>query len=331
MCKKLIFFVLLLALCITSLVQAGNIIWVSDFFDDNDDGDPDDHEWVNLLRAAGHTVDYTPGWEDLDDAKITALNAADLVIISRCSNSGQYDDGDEPTQWNSITRPMIVSSTHLMRSSRWKLLDHTLIWNLAPADMVLADGSTISGIDGTVGPSSFIVTAPGNGTVLATIGDGLGLGLPWIIEWEAGVEYYDGAGQTAGGPRMFFAAGTLESGDEVIGRGEMNLTDECLAFFMGAVDTLLADNTPEMKLFDLATFIVDSGNIALELKGSLLVKIDATLAALDKGNPNDAKVAMNDLKALINQVEAQEDKKITLEAAAEIIQRTNAIIAHLGG
>ncbi len=130
---------------------------------------------------------------------------------------------------------------------------------------------------------------------------------------------------------MFFAAGTLESGDGVIGRGEMNLTDECLAFFMGAVDTLLADNTPEMKLFDLATFIVDSGNIAPELEGSLLVKIDAALAALDRGNPNDAKVAMNNLKALINQVEAQTGKKITAEAAAEIIQRANEIIAVLGG
>ena len=76
---------------------------------------------------------------------------------------------------------------------------------------------------------------------------------------------------------------------------------------------------------------VDYGNIAPELEGSLLAKIDAALAAIDRGNPNDAKVAMNNLKALINHVEAQIDKKITPDAAAEIIQRVNAIIAALSG
>jgi hypothetical protein len=92
--------------------------------------------------------------------------------------------------------------------------------------------------------------------------------------------------------------------------------------------------TPAVMLAETALFImdeVDSGNIAPELEGSLLAKINAALAALDRGNPNDAKVAMNDLKALINQIEAQVNKKITPEAAAEIIDRTNAIIAELAG
>jgi len=92
--------------------------------------------------------------------------------------------------------------------------------------------------------------------------------------------------------------------------------------------------TPETMLAGLALFImdeVDAGNIDTELERSLLTKVNAALAALDRGNPNDAKVAMNDLKALINQVEAQVGKKITEGAAAEIIQRANDIIAELGG
>ena len=100
---------------------------------------------------------------------------------------------------------------------------------------------------------------------------------------------------------------------------------------MGAFEAL-AD--PEMMLAGLALFImdeVDAGNIDAEMEVSLLAKINAALAALDRDNPNDAKVAMNDLKALVNQVEAQTDKKITPEAAAVIIQRANAIIAVLGG
>ena len=48
-----------------------------------------------------------------------------------------------------------------------------------------------------------------------------------------------------------------------------------------------------------------------------------------ENNTNAAKVAMNNLKALINHVEAQIDKKITPAAAAEIIQQTNAIMAAL--
>jgi len=48
-------------------------------------------------------------------------------------------------------------------------------------------------------------------------------------------------------------------------------------------------------------------------------------------NPNDAKVAMNNLKALTNQMEAQADKKIIPETAAEVIERASAITAALGG
>ena len=76
---------------------------------------------------------------------------------------------------------------------------------------------------------------------------------------------------------------------------------------------------------------VSLGSIDVELEKPLLAKVDAASAALVRGNKNDAKVAMNDLKALINQVEAQVDKKITPDAAAGIIQKVNAIIVALSG
>jgi hypothetical protein len=101
---------------------------------------------------------------------------------------------------------------------------------------------------------------------------------------------------------------------------------------MGAFEAPAA--TPEAMLDGLRAYIVEQvalGNIDAEMEVSLLAKVDAALAALDRGNANDAKVAMNDLKALVNQVEAQTDKKIEAVAAAEIIDRANAIIAALGG
>jgi hypothetical protein len=76
---------------------------------------------------------------------------------------------------------------------------------------------------------------------------------------------------------------------------------------------------------------VSDGNVAPEIESALLAKVDAARAALVAGNPNAAKVAVNDLKALVNQVEAQTDKKIAPDVAAEIIERANRIIAALGG
>jgi hypothetical protein len=84
-----------------------------------------------------------------------------------------------------------------------------------------------------VGPSSFVDltgVGAGNGTLLA---NATGTEVAWIVEWEEGIEYYPGSGQTAGGPRMFFAAGTQEGGD--IGRGEYNLTPDGEKVFFNAV------------------------------------------------------------------------------------------------
>ena len=92
-------------------------------------------------------------------------------------------------------------------------------------------------------------------------------------------------------------------------------------------------STPEIMLAGLKAYIQQQVALGIdaEMEVSLLAKVDAAIAALARDNPNDAKVAINNLKALVNQVEAQTDKKITPETAAEIIQRANAIIAVLGG
>jgi regulation of enolase protein 1 (concanavalin A-like superfamily) len=232
-----------------------DIVWVSDGYDDNGDEAPDDLAWVALLTAQGHNVDYQmpdPGlgdgfWKALDDDKLAMLDAADLVIVSRNSNSGDYDDGEEPTQWNSVETPLILMSTHIVRSSREKCRDTAGTHNATPtmqaADLthpifagVNVDASgQLEAIDSR--PSTFPGTAEaGNGAVLATRVD---TGEIWIAAWDAGVEYYDGAAQTAGGPRMFFAGGTQETDEPNVGRGEYNLTAEGEKIFLNAVKMLL--------------------------------------------------------------------------------------------
>jgi hypothetical protein len=91
---------------------------------------------------------------------------------------------------------------------------------------------------------------------------------------------------------------------------------------------------PMNQLDNLSKYVqyqVLAGTIEAEMEMSLLAKAYAARDALLRGNPNDAKVAMNNLKALVSQVEAQTDKKIMPAAAAEIIIRANQIIIDLGG
>ncbi len=84
------------------------------------------------------------------------------------------------------------------------------------------------------------------------------------------------------------------------------------------------------NLRELILYSIASGDIAPEMEESLLAKVDAAIAALDRGDPPGVKLVLNDLKALVNQVEAQTDKKIETATAAEIIARANLIIAALG-
>jgi hypothetical protein len=69
----------------------------------------------------------------------------------------------------------------------------------------------------------------------------------WIAEWDAGVEFYQGAGQYAGARRLLFCAGTQEM--QVVDpatettmttpQGELNLTPEGLQMLCNAIAYLL--------------------------------------------------------------------------------------------
>jgi len=120
-----------------------------------------------------------------------------------------------------------------------------------------------------------------------------------------------------------------------------------LTISSSATDIHLRELTqdPEQLLADLGMYIsaqvalydeepdpsAELIGIAPELEVSLLAKVYAAADALDRGNPNDAKVAMNDMKALFNQVMAQTDKKISTEASKGIQEYANAIVEALGG
>jgi hypothetical protein len=249
MCRKFMFLALLLVFALMSSAHSATIIWVSDAYDDNADGEPDDQGWIDMLEANGYTVDLSfrnMEGRTLDDDKIEALNAADLIIVSRNSNSGDYaNNATEITQWNSITAPMILQAMHIARNTRWLWVNTETLPNLSNSSInILETGHPIfAGVqngaqltDGDVGPTTFVGIADlGNGALLATV---QGTGEAWITEWETGVEFYPGAGQFAGGPRLMLCSGTQES-SPAVGRGEFNLTPEGEVLFLNAVRYML--------------------------------------------------------------------------------------------
>ncbi len=248
MLKRLVFLAFVLMMVLMPSAHAATIIWVSDSYDDNADGAPDDQPWIDMLEANGYTVDLSfrnQQARTLDDDKIAALNAGDLIIVSRNSNSGDYDDGNEISQWNSLTAPIILQAMHFARNNRWRWVDTTTLPNLSGSsiDIVAAGHPIFAGVtngaqllDPDVGPSTFVGSADmGNGTLLAQV---KGDGATWIAEWETSVEYYPGSGQFAGGPRMIFCSGTQET-SPTIGRGQYNLTPDGEILFLNAVRYML--------------------------------------------------------------------------------------------
>ncbi|MCU0914143.1 MAG: DUF1349 domain-containing protein [Planctomycetes bacterium] len=231
-----------------------NVIWVSDAYDDKKDGVRDDEAWVGFLASQGFNVDYRMGaalgngyWRVLDQAKIDALNAADLIIFSRNLNSGDYNNSNERNQWNGIKAPLLSLAMHQLRSSHWKWFNTTTInatvpvmkpvdvANAAFTGVTLDANGQIQALAAGMSSSFPGVKDAGNGTVIATRAD---TGDVWIASWAAGTEFYAGSGQIPAGPRVFFAGATQET-VPTIGRGELNLTDSGQAVFLNVVDTLL--------------------------------------------------------------------------------------------
>jgi hypothetical protein len=219
-----------------------------------------DDQWRALMEDNGHTViaHGDPYFLDIDleEDRLDLLNSADLVIVSRDANSGEYNTTEEEIQlWTEgITVPMLVLTPFHMRSSRWRMvnatgtplaLDHMEV--LEPTHPVFEgvelDGGSVEiwdpdvlGDDANINLTDALDV--GNGQVLAVES---GTEFPWVILWEAGVEFYDGSDTFAGNTRMFFGAG---SDEDPISWGEKNITPAGDRIFLNAIDFLTGGDGP---------------------------------------------------------------------------------------
>ena len=255
-------FIFLLYITLTNTVNAENIVWVSEWNVDAN-GVICDQGWIDLLESQGYTVDANTAGDymSLDPDKIAALKAADLIIVSRNSNSGNYaDDEAEITEWNSIKTPMILMTAYLTRSNRWQWINNSGIEQYADENQmnildishpIFAGVTTeapdltneqldpsmnlVDVIDENIdeGQNTFIPSNDvGNGTLLATRSND---GYVWIAEWVDGEYFNDDSTQIPAAKRMLFSAGG-GGGQEA---GSMNLNEEGEKIFLNAVAYML--------------------------------------------------------------------------------------------
>jgi hypothetical protein len=244
------------------IAPIAKIIYVTSVKDNDMDGVQDDISWNDWLTAEGYDVDFRPGnWIDpLDPNKIAELEAADLIIASRGMATGEYD-GDETAKWNNLTTPIICTNAWMIRSNRWVWMNSTaankdagspIMLVLEPDHPIFVDvpvdqDGLVEVLDPDVasGNTSFLndILDPGNGTLLA---QSLGIyNTAWIVEWPAGVEYYAGAGQIAGGPRLLLMAGTQDDpylapdGVNIAPVGVFNLNEAGQQLLRNALEYLL--------------------------------------------------------------------------------------------
>ena len=139
-------------------------------------------------------------------------------------------------------------NAHISRNSKWKWANGNETYSTdVLADIVAPDHAVFAGVEIDPNGQAMLLTDEYNVNVIGVADAGNGSllaarasdGSVAIATWEAGVEFYEGAGQIAGGARMFFAAG---SGSKSPKDGLYNLTADGEVAFLNAVTYMLNKN-----------------------------------------------------------------------------------------
>ena len=219
-------------------LKTPKIVWV------NQEQSPAGQEYQDLLASLGYDVIEMLVTDPTGEEQ-AVLNAADLVVISRKTNSGAYNNETWDT---TITAPAMLMSPYPARSSRWQWLEGTSIVAHVP-DAINVDDSSHPIFDGldTAGSvtASWHMSVPGTaettsfngdpvangGSLIASAAGPAGEELLVVAEWPANT--------VAAGRRLLFSSGALEaSGDGVPDYGEYDLTSVGEAAFINAIKYL---------------------------------------------------------------------------------------------
>ena len=281
----------------------------------------EEDQWGEFLQDAGHNiVAHEPfdGIESLVDhgEQIDLLNSGEMVIFSRDSNSGDYNNTeDEVLIWTAgVQVPMIVMTPYVLRDSRWRMVNGAGLGDaLEPMEVLQPVHPFFEGVeldalnqvdiwDETIfGPDDNIdiinVTDVGNGEVLAVES---GTDNPWIIHWsDTEEEFYPGSGTFVGEQRVFFGLG---SDDDPNSWGGKNSTPEADQILLNIIDFLVppdvngdpcdfnGDSVCDLADLDELLYLgLGSGDLTYDLNGDTSVDLadrDAFIAQVGS-HPGD--------------------------------------------
>ena len=272
--------------------QAATIALVSDAYAPGEGAvDPlnptvnhEDDVFVSYLQGLGYTVDtagmgkaYVEGNDPFaaGSASLAALQSADLVIVSRRTGSGSYDN--DRKEWNELETPLLLMSGYLTRgetsSKKWGWTtggsgdskDENGLSTLTDLAIIGAhpfmpipeifDWSSNGGVapKGVYLPNSSVEVVAG-GIVVAEYGDDR----PFIIDFAAGTDFDAGNGDgdkygIAGERRAFFG----HWGYDTVGY-------DFSSFTTGDYDALLGQT--------IATLVPEPATLALLGLGGILLR-----------------------------------------------------------
>ncbi|WP_186758129.1 PKD domain-containing protein [Echinicola salinicaeni] len=211
--------------------------------------DANDDAQIEWLREKGFNVNtyYNGALSTAPQEDIDMLNAADLIIIGRSGSSSDFD-GNDKIAWNALTAPLILNTQWAARNNRLNWFNNSgnpIAYNPAGGEVISAqilktDDATFDEVTLTEEnqlawintPINFLYAATDtNGEVLAesvgAAGGDPGSGAMLYVRFETGTEFYDGAGESAAGPRTYFGFGADEGGVSYY----WQLTDEAKAVY----------------------------------------------------------------------------------------------------
>ncbi len=231
-----------------SAAQAANILLVTD---DN----TQTQSLNDFLVSEGHTVTRDQRANGPGD-----VSSFQLVIVARETNSGDYDDGTEPADWNGLSLPIINMAPHVMRSIRWGWVNGnnlpalTLSSYDSPflnASHPIVQGTTTSILNPGSSATGVSNPLPAGTEQIAAMGNGASHGI-FVI--PTGASFFGNRG-TAGDVRIGFLRGDTSSWDNASTNGKVLLSN-AINWVLGTVfgpPTLV--NSPATNLLSTSATI----------------------------------------------------------------------------
>jgi hypothetical protein len=159
--------------------------------------------YADDLASLGHTIVIKTDLNvEPSPDQINELNAADLIIIPRTTNSANYNF---PAIWNNIETPILLQSCFLTRNTRLAWFNMAEVNEADGVDVTVIEAShpIFKDIDVSSGNLLINTTAPlhtnpvtdaGNGKILAVSATS---GNIVIAEWPKGTQFFEGSEYSA--------------------------------------------------------------------------------------------------------------------------------------